>query len=229
MEWQKLSRKKAENLFQQAENGTPFEVDITQLSESYQKLREIIEFKWLENSDLESEKPRVSEYYRDLAIATSIYEYMQNEMRMTARFASDNDVWRYIIFYVVPDLTQKRWGLSKDRFYDGSSRIWLKALYWYIHLSWQGNIDQTIEVLKQNTTDEIVQLVERTGPSGYRIELSREIMKKYNEVVLNGYKSKDLFRKIMKLNTALTRVIEPYLVVGGVSAYANRLFSRFLP
>jgi hypothetical protein len=40
-------------------------------------------------------------------------------------------------------------------------------------------------------------------------------------------RSTGLFRKVMKLNTARAKVIEPTLVEGGEEAYAEELFNYF--
>jgi hypothetical protein len=87
---------------------------------------------------------------------------------------------------------------------------------------------ETFKILKENTTDEIVQMVERSGKFGYRIDVSRAIMKYYGE--MEKQKKKDhpgIFRKVMKLNTARTRVIEPSLMDGGETAYVKELFEYF--
>lgn len=167
-------------------------------------------------------------YEEDLNYALKIYELLNNKYNMTPRIAADDDIWRYISIRVAPDIVYERWGLDPNRYYKNPRRIWYKTLWWYIHLSWQGNIYKTNEILKDNTTDEIVQLVERTGSSGYRIDSYRMIMKIYGSYKKEKRtRSTGLFRKVMKLNTARAKVIEPTLVEGGEEAYAEELFNYF--
>lgn len=99
---------------------------------------------------------------------------------------------------MIPDIVHARWGMNASHFYQTSRRIWLKTIWWYIHLSWQNSIDETYKILIGNTTDTILQLVERPG-LGYNVELFREIMKQYANY---SDSSRNLFRTVLKLNTA---------------------------
>ena len=100
-------------------------------------------------------------------------------------------------------------------------------MWWYIYLSIQNedscDLKLTLKVLERNTTDEIVQLVERSGTAGYRVEVYREIMKYYSEH--RDKYDNSAFRKVMVLNTAKTKVVEPALIEGGVSEYVKELFN----
>ena len=71
-----------------------------------------------------------------------------------------------------------------------------------------------------------MQLVERSGPHGYRIEVTRELMKQFSKID-NKNVNRNLFRKIMKLNTARVKIIEPSLTVGGVHKYVEELINYF--
>ena len=95
-----------------------------------------------------------------------------------------------------------RWGENEERFIGipRDSRLYLKSIFWYIHLSFQENPENTYETLKNNSTDTIVQLVDRTG-KGYNLDLVREIMRQFGKIPLTSGTS-DLFRQVMKLNTA---------------------------
>ena len=106
--------------------------------------------------------------------------------------------------------------------YITSRRIWLKNIWWYIHLSWNGSSKRTYEILKNNTTDTIQQLVERPGV-GYYVSLYREIMFQYSTI---NDPSRFLFRKVLKLNTALLPVTYPELISGGIKEYVGYLFRK---
>ena len=72
-----------------------------------------------------------------------------------------------------------------------------------------------------NSTDTIVALVERCGRKGYRLDLYREIMKQKSE---NGI-GIDEFRKLMVLNSAKIKNINPSLTSRGIIGYVEELVS----
>lgn len=180
----------------------------------------------LKELDIEDEQIRNNAYKVDYLFSLHIYRILNNKYHITHREASNNAMWRYLSLCVIPDIVSKRWGMDNDdRFWRKPNRVWLKTLWWYCHLAWQGNEKMTKDVLKNNSTDEILQLIDRTGRGGYRVALYREVMKQYFETT--GPKRTGLFRKIMKLNTARIQVIEPELGAGGVSRYVSDLFEYF--
>lgn len=171
------------------------------------------------------QNPKKKDYFHDLIFGLELYEILNNDFNFSERNASNDEIWIYLSVKVVPDIVYNRWGLTETRFFKQSRRIWLRTIWWYVHLSWAGSKQETFNLLKHHTTDEIVQLVERSGPRGYRIDLTREIMKQ-----LGSTKEKfdrNLFRRIMKLNTARLKVIEPYLAIGGVKQYVKELIEYF--
>ena len=150
-------------------------------------------------------------------------------LEMAVQNASSDGVWRHISLNIIPDIVYKRWGDNDNRFYKQPRRIWVKTLWWYIFLSWQGSVHETESILRNNTTDDLVQLVERAGANGYRVSLSREIMKHYGRIPLDSeLRSRGVFRKVMKLNTAKTSTLEPELIDGGIEAYVRDLFGQFI-
>jgi hypothetical protein len=179
-------------------------------------------------SNLAAALGQYSSYKFDLNFAIKLYDVLSIQHGLDPRSASDDGIWRYLSIHIIPDLVEQRWGLHEGRFWKDSRRIWLKTLWWYIYLSWQGDLDATFKALQSNTTDEIVQLVERSGPLGYRIELCREIMAYYGQMDDQLKKrTNKLFRRVMKLNTARSKVVEPSLGIGGEQAYAKELFKYF--
>lgn len=175
------------------------------------------------------ESSTISTYDYDLLFGIKMYESLSNKYKMSERLASQDGVWMFLSIELIPDIVYRRWkGLNESRYYKESRRIWLKTLWWYIHLSWQGTIDSTYEILKDNNTDDLVQLVERSGSKGYRINLYREIMRNYSQIKESEKGRKNqLFRKVMKLNTARARVVEPALTNGGEKQYVKELFDYF--
>ena len=166
--------------------------------------------------------------------------------------ANDDDIWRYISVCVFPDLTFIRYPnqnqdvniiseyipnlsyaigvktekdsvrLKKKRFYSHTRRIWLKTLWWYSHLGWQGGSESTYAVLKNNGTNIISHFIERPG-KGYREQLFRCML--YAFSLLPEQKDKT-FRAAAKLNLAKCVSLEPALTEGGEVRYAELLFDE---
>ncbi len=160
-------------------------------------------------------------YEFDLMFGLELYQILNTEVGFTNRAASKDDIWRYLSINVIPDIVHSRWGMNEDHFYKNSRRIWLKTIWWYVELAWHKDVATTYNLLKDNTTDTILQLVERPG-IGYYVDLYREIMLQYK-----SYEDKDrnLFRSILKLNTARLAISSPELVEGGIEAYVEELFN----
>ncbi|CAM5220984.1 hypothetical protein UACE39S_00987 [Ureibacillus acetophenoni] len=160
------------------------------------------------------------DYQFDLIYGLKLFEILNESIGFTNRVATNDDVWRYLSVCVVPDVVHARWSLNADHFYKISRRIWLKTIWWYINLSWRGNSKETYEILKDNSTDTILQLVERPG-IGYYTEMYRELMLQYS---YHEDSSRNLFRRVLKLNTARLLTTSPELVEGGIKGYVNELF-----
>lgn len=157
----------------------------------------------------------------DMKVGLAIYMILE-DAGMDIRTAADDGWWRFLSLCVLPDLVKSRWeGAPPVRFWMGRSRIWLRAMWWTVHLTWQGSEDSTRKVLEDVTTDTVVQLVERPGKGGFRVDLTRSIFR------LRRLRkpSQDQFRAIMKLNTAQIVLKEPVLCEGGLFGYVDGLFA----
>lgn len=172
------------------------------------------------------QKKKIRSYAFDLHIGLILYRILKEEYGFNERLAAQDEIWRYLSLEVFPDLVYERFGINDHRFYKGTRRIWLKSIWWYVHLSWQGTEEDTFDILKNNSADEVLQLLDRSGNGGYRIDLTREMMRQY-KVYDNG-KVAQLFRRVLKLNTARLNMIEPSLVDGGIEAYVTDLYEYFL-
>lgn len=160
------------------------------------------------------------DYKFDFTFGLKLYQILNEDIGFTNRVATNDDVWRYLSLHVIPDVVHSRWGMNEDHFYKISRRIWLKTIWWYIALSWQGDEESTLKILGGNSTDTILQLVERPG-IGYHIELYRELMRQYGGV---SDPTRNIFRQVLKLNTARLLTISPELIDGGIEAYVENLF-----
>ena len=169
-------------------------------------------------------------YMVDLKVGLKLYEMLFPGNDFTIVQANDDDLWRFISVKVMPDITYMRYPtpaagdirIAKKRFYSHTRRIWLKTLWWYIHLSWQGTYEKTYEVLKNNHIDNINKLIETPG-RGYRVSLFRAMMLEYAKIA--PHKSND-FAAFTKLNNAKCVLTEPCLTVGGEKIYAQNLFKE---
>ena len=132
----------------------------------------------------------------------------------------------------------QRWGKdNEDHYWSKPTRIWFRSIWWYVHLAWQGDYESTRRVLETPffTTDTILNFEERNGRKGTCVDAYRAIIKHYSTIpdsIVKQYGSRkkgnsdDLFRVVMKLNTAKMMVMEPALCKGGVDGYARELFEN---
>ena len=171
-------------------------------------------------------------YTLDLRMGIKIYELLNPRNGFTNVQANDDDIWRYISVCVMPDITYLRYPkpeqgslrINQKRFYSHTRRIWLKTLWWYVHLGWQGTSEKTFEVLKNNGTNIISHFIERPG-KGYRPKLFRSMMYVYSTLPTQ----KDtIFRAAAKMNLAKCVTVEPALTVGGEDAYTAELFREIV-
>lgn len=191
-------------------------------------------------------------YNLDLRVGIKLYELLNPINDFSIIQANDDDIWRYISVIVMPDLTFIRYPnlnedvkvireyipdlsyaigiktekdsvrIKKKRFYSHTRRIWLKTLWWYIHLGWQGNSKTTYEVLKNNGTNIISHFIERPG-RGYREQLFRCMLYAYS---LLPEQKDSTFRAAAKLNLAKCVSMEPALAEGGEVKYSKMLFDE---
>jgi len=223
VKFEKLSTSASEKIYLSwAENSLPS----VELTPDELKLRnEILKINKIVCEDERSgiKVGKIDKYQFDLLFGLEIYELLNETIGFTMRHASDPDIWRNMTMKIAPDIVYTRWKKeNNDRYYRRTTRIYFSSIWWYIHLSWEGNKIKTYELLKSNTTDEIMNLVERSGPMGYRIDFTRELMKQYCEKKSDN--DRFLFRKLLKLNIARCVVLEPALHGNGLVGYVDTLF-----
>lgn len=209
---------------------------LPELDSEYMKIREDIQsFNFKVRNEIKEETTK-KDYYVDVHLGILLYDYLWNKPGFSLRVAANDDFWRYLSLKVIPDVVADRWGKENESHYwSKPARIWLRSIWWYIHLSWQGDIINTARVLEAKcfSTDSILNLEERTGRKGTFINVYRYIMYYYSRISkdeLEQFKRNtqtqqdDLFRIIMKLNTAKVMVVDPALYLGGEKEYVRSLF-----
>lgn len=226
MNWREISKDKSQEKYE--EYCKSKEVDCpAEFGNLRKKLQEQFVLTLSELS-IDVEDIEKNKYQVDLVYGLRIYKLLNESFEMNVRTASSEGVWRFLSVCVAPDVIEMRYGIeAQDRFWKKPKRLWFRVLWWYIHLSWQGSEEATKKVLKDNSTDEILQLVDRCGRDGYRVDLYRQIMKKYSELDPVERRKTQIFRKMMVLNTAKVQVIEPALVDGGEELYVDGLCNYF--
>lgn len=193
----------------------------TNLSEDLLELREkLIEARNIIYDKYEFDYTDKLDYKFDVLYGLKVYEILNEKIGFTNRAATDDNVWRFLSIKLIPDVVHARWGLNEDRYFKTPRRIWLKTIWWYIHLSWVKDSKSTYELLKANTTDTLAQLVERPG-IGYNVKLYREIMLQYAN---HKDSSRNVFRRVLKLNVAKLATTTPELVEGGIPHYVSELY-----
>ena len=200
--------------------------------EKYKETKTVVE-KQLDANHLEIRTFLFKNYFRlknetktpyelDLELGLAFYEFMNNQKDFNKKYASDYNFWRYVAVFDVPDVVEDRFGINSiEHFYKKTTRSYPYILYWYINMSWQGNVELTRAVLKGNSTDTILNLVERTGRIGINLKLYQELMKHLAEIKVNKM---EFFRKLMIMNTSKMISFRPELYPGGVSGYVKMLY-----
>ena len=190
-----------------------------ELKQAYDSLFQICK---IENGEV------LEKYKFDCYFGLKLYEILsKNNFYLREHDASNDSIWRYIQIHVIPDIVKSRIGENDDAFYKKSNRLYLKRIWWFIHLSmYQDSLENAKNIILDpcNNTDTILQLVDRSGRQGYRVELYREIMKCKSQNKVSG----DKFRNVLVLNNARVKVIDPYLVNGGIEGYVTKLFGEIL-
>ena len=174
-------------------------------------------------------------YPVDVEVGLALYEELQG-MGFTMAQAADDDIWRALTIKVFPDLTYLRFPepdtdaegntlrLRPKRFYSHTKRIWVKTLWWYIHLAWQGSPEATRDTIAENGSNIISHTVETPG-RGFRVDVYRAFLREYSKLPVK----KDVYyRKAEKLRNAECRNFEPALYSAGIDAYCASLFERVI-
>ncbi len=227
MEWKSTNKNEAYNDYQRIIINGSAEAEC---DNSYFELRQelqnvysnLIQICRIENGEIKDK------YKFDCYFGLNLYKILSKpEFYLREHDATNDAIWRYLQLHVIPDIVKSRVGSNDDAFYKKSNRIYLKRIWWYVHLSmYQGKLKNAKKIILDscNNTDTILQLVDRSGKKGYRVELYREIMKYKTQKKVNG----DTFRDVLVLNNAKVKVIDPYLVNGGIEKYVDNLFGEVL-
>ena len=220
MKYEELNREEAKKVFQKLRDNGISEDYFDSLKPEYKKIRE----------DILSFVPSIEKTYSfDLKFGIKLYEYFSknNFDDFNEAVASNYDFWRYICLKVIPDIVAKRHGFVDTYFYDKNVRIYIPTLWWFIEMSYQGDLDSTYNCLSRFSTDYILQFVERPGRDGLYIDVVRCIFKYLNGLsleVINEKKGKQiLIRRLLIQHTAKNLNFN-LVVEGKTDLYVKGLF-----
>lgn len=215
MNWTKLKRNAASRKFDEMKEADAFEPGT--LNADYPDIRAAVR----DSLPLFASSGLEAGVY-DIRAGFALYKIL-NERGFGVRQAADDGIWRHLSIIVLPDYVHSRWDKSQEaRFWRHRSRIWLRALWWFVHLSWQGDEATTRASVDGMSTDDVVQIVERPGRRGFRVELYRAMVQAAGARPPGQRK----IRQLMKLNTATVVMIEPSAFRGGVSRYVQALYQQ---
>lgn len=219
MHWKEISKRISEDLYndfvKEQRVSCPYE---------YENLRYQIKtlYDEIKTSLIQSERNKY-EYRLDSQFGIKFYMLMKDKYKLGTRQAGSPGFWRFLSLKVIPDVVVDRCGLEHpDKIWRKSRRIWLYVIWWFIHLSWQGDEAKTSAVIENLSTDFELQLIDRSGDYGYRLELCRALMRK---ISIQGWKKQEQFRKLMVLSTAWLQTIEPALCENGENGFVDSLIS----
>ena len=82
--------------------------------------------------------------------------------------------------------------------------------------------------IKKYGSGRISQVLERAG-KGYRVEVTRKLLKKMAERCPQSKVSQDDFRALMMLYYAKMFVVEPTLVDGGIDSFLDKILDEKMP
>ena len=191
------------------------------LNSDYQRIRnDLLDFE-------EEALKESSAYKRDLNFGCLLYEYFKKQDFFNDTVANNLGFWIYLCVSVVPDIVFRRHGLVDSYFFEKSGRIYLQALWLYIHMSFQKDIETTKGMLEKLSTDYILQMAERTGRDGFYVDVYREIVRVITllptAIVNKKENGANLFRRVMIQNTAKTTVYN-LVVEDKIKEYVRSLF-----
>jgi hypothetical protein len=217
MKWMEFDRVTAQRRFAEMEATGQFKPGT--LTTDYAQIRQE-----LESSLAVLAATKIARGRYDVEAGLALYRALESR-GFGLRQASADGFWRHLSLDVLPDVVAARWeDHQPTRFWSSRSRIWLRVVWWFIHLSWQGNEQDTRDVLGGVTTDDMVQLVERPGRYGFRIELCRAIMRARSVRRAHSAGS-ERFRELMTFNTVKVVMMEPELHEKGLDGYVAGLYS----
>lgn len=233
------------------------EVSMTKAKERFDSmLNDRFEFVYSNNPDLrflanelnsvfKNEAKDKSPYQQDLIYGKCLYRVLSSCAWLDWSVATSSGFWRYIALYLMPQITYDRFGSKEDEklkpnalakhFYAKHERIYPYTLYWIYRICDQGSLEATFQFLSKPcfSTDTILNVVERMGPKGFRLDVYRLIIEKFSQLDLSKYvktigSPNLVLRALLVEHGIKNSVYIPELFKGGVEEYVEKVFKSAL-
>ena len=233
------------------------EINIIEAKERFSSmLQDGFTFKYSDNPDLRflandlnnafmNEAKDKAPYQQDLIYGRRLYKILSSCEWLNWSVATNRGFWRYVALYTMPQIVYDRFGPNEEKeakegalathFYAKYERIYPFTLYWIYKICDQGTPEATFEFLSKPcfSTDTILNVVERMGPKGFRIDVYKAIIEKFSKLDHSKY-SKTIGAPNLVLRALLVEhgirnsVFVPELFKGGIEEYVERVFKTAL-
>ena len=233
------------------------EISLTKAKERFDAmLNDKFEFVYSNNADLrflanemnnafKNEAKDKSPYQQDLIYGKRLYKVLSTCEWLDWAVATNRGFWRYLALYTMPQVTYDRFG-PKDgeplkasalagHFYAKYERIYPYTLFWIYKICDQGSAEATFEFLSKPcfSTDTILNVVERMGPKGFRLDVYQQIIKKFSELDHAKYlktigSPNMILRALLVEHGIKNSVYIPELFKGGIEEYVEKVFRSTL-
>jgi hypothetical protein len=149
------------------------------------------------------------------------------------RTLSDLGFWRAVSIRSMPDIVVEREPAATETSFSDPVHCYPLRCWRFVDLCWQesttlqDSVRATWDAVQGLSTDAISALVERPGSgdySGYRSDVSRELVRQFQFVLQRRQRREDQFRKAVKLCGARMLLEEPVLCDGNVQGFITSIF-----
>ena len=197
------------------------------------------------NSAFRVEASGKTPYQQDLIYGKHLYRILSTSSWLNWSVATNKDFWRYIALYTMPQIVYDRFGPKEGEvlkesalaghFYAKYERIYPYTLYWIYKICDQGTPEATFDFLSKScfSTDTILNVVERMGPKGFRLDVYRLIIGKFSGLDHSKYTktigSPNLVLRALLVEHGIKNsVYIPELFKGGIDGYVEKVFKSAL-
>lgn len=186
-----------------------------------------------------------SPYQQDLLYGRELFRVLSNASWFNWGVATNDDFWRFLSVCAIPNVVFDRFANEKnetigtdalkEHFYAKHGRIYPFSLYWIYRICDQGSLEKTYEFLSKPCfgTDMILNVAERMGPKGFRVDVYREILQRFADLRHEEYSKSigapnQILRSLLVQHGVKNAVFIPESHEGGVEGYIEELFVTVL-
>ncbi len=185
-------------------------------------------------------------YQQDLIYGKRLYELLSSFEWFDWTVATNKDFWSYIALYSMPQIIFDRFkkedkdgglkvGALGTHFYSKWTRVYPCTLYWIFKICDKGAAQETYDFLSAPcfSTDTILNVVERMGPKGFRIDVYGKIIDRFANLEHQKYAKSIgapnyILRAILVSHGIKNSVYIPELAENGIDGYIDMVFKSAL-